>query len=624
MIPKLIYPDSFDFGMPAASLIGAFSGGLDRTPLRKRAALFDDCLKDFKPREGYAYIHLITTGAGEIYSSNSNGDYFNKEARLFRPFLKQAAPFMLDGGLEKYHNKTYESNGAVYRSHNNSHKNGKPSGYIVKAAYNKDMNRGELLVGVDAEIWDKDLEKLANDQPVYFSMACFTAGHEITMADGDVKDIENIVPGDLVVTHSGAISEVTACSCRQVHNDELLEITLDCGRLLKCTLNHPFWTYANGSYDWTHAGCLTEGSKVRMPDDPRGFAIVTLLEKIPSDAAFVFNFEVRHPDHSYLSNGVAVHNCDVPYDICSMCGNKAKTLATYCNHLKEDMGAITKEGFQVYAINDKPLFHDISGVFKPADKIAFALRKVASGKVISSAELALIEGMTPRLDMLRKYSSLPETDRYKLLAKLARMEKEIIAVPAEGDAIMTPFCGKDGSCDEFPEDKVAKLEGESLPDALGGMKQRMIMMPLETFMKLIMGRDHGEIKDRIPAVKDALPGVFGRMLEDPDNEEALEDGSYEAGTGPRCNQCADMVGDLMGSNSLAEGPVHERVMRITIGKPADKSLKISKKAAAEPDQIDRHLAREYAKYALSFAEGMPENIQKLAVAQVLANACTLN
>jgi hypothetical protein len=81
----------------------------------------------------------------------------------------------------------------------------------------------------------------------------------------------------------------------------------------------------------------------------------------------------------------------VPYDVCSICANKAPNRKFYCDHLKYELGQINKAtGKQVYAINIKPKFFDISYVFVPADKIARTLLKVAyvghpGYEIISSA-----------------------------------------------------------------------------------------------------------------------------------------------------------------------------------------------------------------------------------------------
>ena len=71
--------------------------------------------------------------------------------------------------------------------------------------------------------------------------------------------------------------------------------------------------------------------------------------------------------------------CDVAYDECSICGNRAyKSRAEYCRHGKYELKKIYPDGRQVVRINYKPIFKDISIVRKPADETAYMLRKVAS------------------------------------------------------------------------------------------------------------------------------------------------------------------------------------------------------------------------------------------------------
>lgn len=94
-------------------------------------------------------------------------------------------------------------------------------------------------------------------------------------------------------------------------------------------------------------------------------------------SGYVYNFEVEG-DNSYVVNDVAVHNCKVPFDICSACKHQAKNVTEYCEHLKTAMGQTWSNGHKVYAINSMPRFFDISRVLIPADKTAYTLMKVAA------------------------------------------------------------------------------------------------------------------------------------------------------------------------------------------------------------------------------------------------------
>ena len=100
--------------------------------------------------------------------------------------------------------------------------------------------------------------------------------------------------------------------------------------------------------------------------------------------------------------------CKTPYDVCSICGNKAHTRQEYCEHLTGQLGRIYPDGRKVMAYNVAPLkFFDISIVIRPADVTSSVLQKVASKESVSgSAELAEVEGLTEKVAAHKKLSEL--------------------------------------------------------------------------------------------------------------------------------------------------------------------------------------------------------------------------
>ena len=99
------------------------------------------------------------------------------------------------------------------------------------------------------------------------------------------------------------------------------------------------------------------------------------IEEEPYDDD-VYNFGVAE-DNSYLVEGLAVHNCKVPFDVCLICGNKSKTRDDYCSHAQKMMNKILPDGRKVGVRNDAPRFFDISIVFIGADKTAKVMAKLA-------------------------------------------------------------------------------------------------------------------------------------------------------------------------------------------------------------------------------------------------------
>jgi hypothetical protein len=67
----------------------------------------------------------------------------------------------------------------------------------------------------------------------------------------------------------------------------------------------------------------------------------------------------------------------LPWDRCSICGQRNKTTLKYCPHLKYEMKKILPDGRRVYAENLFPRFFDISEVTKPAFLAGLQLEKIA-------------------------------------------------------------------------------------------------------------------------------------------------------------------------------------------------------------------------------------------------------
>ncbi len=123
--------------------------------------------------------------------------------------------------------------------------------------------------------------------------------------------------------------------------------------------------------------------------------------------------------------------CKTPYDVCSICGNKARTRQEYCSHLSTQLGRLLPDGRKVMALNLGPLkFFDISIVIKPADVTSSILQKVAGVEVVSSADLAESEGLS---DSIIKESSIN---------KLSEFIKEIEGTVVDADPVLQNILNK--------------------------------------------------------------------------------------------------------------------------------------------------------------------------------------
>jgi len=126
--------------------------------------------------------------------------------------------------------------------------------------------------------------------------------------------------------------------------------------------------------------------------------------------------EVENGKDVSFSMGAAVDA-----DCCSLCKHMAKTAADHCFHVRDHLNEVTEDGRKIYMKNPNPKFFDISIVWKPADRIAYMLKKVASGKPtqVSGHDLAVQFGITDDMDMSK-------------LAEMRRIASIIKHVPALG------------------------------------------------------------------------------------------------------------------------------------------------------------------------------------------------
>ena len=170
--------------------------------------------------------------------------------------------------------------------------------------------------------------------------------------------------------------------------------------------------------------------------------------------------------------------CKTPWDICSVCGNKAHTRQEYCSHLRNELGHTYTSGKRVMALNLGPLrFFDISIVIRPADVTSSVLQKVAfsRGEAMGSAEIAELEGL----------GETKQASFRKLADIIKEIEGGIDQVSPELDKIL--FKTKD-----LKESLVDSLRAFDLTDSLGVMAELGINPSVEFLAELISRKYLGE------------------------------------------------------------------------------------------------------------------------------------
>jgi hypothetical protein len=119
-----------------------------------------------------------------------------------------------------------------------------------------------------------------------------------------------------------------------------------------------------------------------------------------------------------------------------------------------------------------------------------------------------------------------------------------------------------------------------------------------------MHKDPEDI-DGLAEMPDAVKTIFSELKDGGDVDEILSDGSYCGGTHHPDRGTLGKIANLSEDLSLKPEPVRRRV--ITLALRGGKGLRDKTASVGEPSAAARFLAKEYAKYQLSFLAGVNDD-----------------
>ena len=298
--------------------------------------------------------------------------------------------------------------------------------------------------------------------------------------------------------------------------------------------------------------------------------------------------------------------CKVPYDVCSECGNKAKTAAEYCKHIKEACTQMTKSGNQIGMINTKPTFFDISKVHRNADRIAFSLRKVAHAGPVFGVDMAAMYGIVEPSFMVKDAAY---HRRLALLEKLAKLEKQI-----DGEIKANPSMQLVASGLNQPvTENLEKIPEDKLKPALGKLASAGVTLPMPDFFRMVMGSRFDQIEDDLPSAQAHLPGVFSGALKTA--EEFMSGvGTYEPVDAPLPVLIKSVLTKVGRQATLAGSGMSDKMLTLALHKTA--SVFVPNKPLKPNHEIGKILAEEYARYKLAALDKIGDpSVVKLSVLQ---------
>lgn len=185
-----------------------------------------------------------------------------------------------------------------------------PAGYM-KSYYLGTMGGDKYAIFKDAGI-----------QIGYEQTLCLPAGQYVNMADGSHKNIEDVEVGDMVLHFDGNTfipTEVTATHVME--SKELMKITLEDGRNITLTPEHPLYTI----HGWREPKNLRLGQSIMVPRkssigrqtgsnitqavDNVAWIKIAKIEWLPGNTVY----NISTADHTFVAQDIYTHNTEAGF-----------------------------------------------------------------------------------------------------------------------------------------------------------------------------------------------------------------------------------------------------------------------------------------------------------------------
>lgn len=287
----------------------------------------------------------------------------------------------------------------------------------------------------------------------------------------------------------------------------------------------------------------------------------------------------------------------VKSDICSRCAFEfTPSTPERCYHMRKKKLEICDDGGQVFVYNPDPEFYELSEVgSRPADKIAFCLKKVADTGD-SSEELSKTLNI-PRRELRILYAVPSSSEKRKALQKLKKHWQRMSIMPNKTDVSAISSCSMG-----IPEKNQisGQLSALNWKDLLPVLRKLNCMLTPQIFQDILTSNESRNIVPDVRELEEAVNFCMENMSLDQE-ESILDDTSYSSLIYPSTEAAKSLL--LPVSTSLSLDPVKAAL------RPA-KSPKVSIiiKKGSEGSSIANFMAREYIKYqAEALTELGPDN-----------------
>ena len=304
--------------------------------------------------------------------------------------------------------------------------------------------------------------------------------------------------------------------------------------------------------------------------------------------------------------------CRVAFDTCSYCNHNARTRDEYCTSsmckaggCKDNLTRLVKVGNDVHHLhvdNPNPGYFDISYVFRPADRIAYAnkadwLTKAASdGGFFDKfgAQAAEALGVIAPLSLvLHQDGSVSDRPWVNAMVKLAYgLDALETAIPVSAQT-RRAFAANVQPYPDYAALHMSVNDVEKTAQALAALAENKVILPLREYAKFCKV-SHEVVADAYRR----LSGVYGRMLADGSLDRNICNARYSIVEKRSSVAQREAARKMVPTHSLEKTAVDSRCMLSTLRQhPVPEVISTYGNTVANGPGED--LAREYAIYKLA-------------------------
>lgn len=213
--------------------------------------------------------------------------------------------------------------------------------------------------------------------------------------------------------------------------------------------------------------------------------------------------------------------CRVDYDTCNVCGARRKNRhdTTTCDHLRYEFGKEAEDGTIIGTMNPEPKWFDISFVTKPADRIAWDLKKVASeidkNEYFHKWAEDLESGLTVPAHVLMD----TEVARQKLACarRLLDAERYIVSNTASDTVRGYMDLLKQAASADISVSDIEALRAIDTRVVFAKLAENSVILTPRSFLQYVFGSDYGSIASCAEQVISKCAGAVADVLKDPVN-----------------------------------------------------------------------------------------------------------